>query len=92
MSNRRRQNLRANDPEYGIKSHSGPVDDTLAEEDQHVNPAGPDDIPVRRRGRGGRRRGNARTSSNGPRPAPREPCGKCHVRPRQGTAIVTCLQ
>ena len=91
MSNRRRQNLRANDPEYGLESQSVPVDDTLAEEYQHVNPAGPDDVPVRRRGRGGRRRGNARTS-NGPRPAPREPCGKCHVRPRQGTAIVTCLQ
>ena len=57
MSNRRRQNFRANDTEYGIEAHSGPFDDTLAEEYQHVNPAGPDDVPVRRRGRGGRRSG-----------------------------------
>ena len=92
MSNRRRQNIRITESEDATDAHSGSVDDTLAEEYQNIHPAGPDDIHMRRRGRGGRRRGNARTSSNAPRLAPREPCGKCKIRPRQGTAIVTCIQ
>ena len=42
--------MRTIDPEDAIVGHSGSVDDTLAEEYQNIHPAGPDDVPMRRRG------------------------------------------
>ena len=64
------------DPEDATVGHSGSVDDTLAEEYQNIRPSGPDDVPKDVMGCGGRRRGNARTSLNASRLAPRELCGK----------------